>query len=374
MDVLTTKSELLRGLFLLQSVTEKRTTMPILTNALLTASDNVLKISSTDLEITSVVSLKATVKDRGSTTANARIFSEIVRELPEGEVRLTVTEGERLEISSQKTKIKIIGTSSDEYPGLPGVSFEVKGRVSSRELLEMINKTVYAVSNDETRYNLSGVCFESVQGSKKGQTGLRMVATDGHRLSMITRPLDGFTVKEKVIVPKKGLAEVKKIIDSEDEEERGVEIKDGFLVVDSRDSKLSVRLIDGEFPDYSQVIPKDKGVVAFVESADIGQALRRVALMVSDKVKCVKLDFAPETLRISSSSPELGEATEELFVDYSGKPISVGFNARYVLDFLASIGEERRVGIELHGETGPGRFFLEEDDSYMGIIMPMRLV
>lgn len=377
MNLTILKTELSRGLYMTQSIVEKRTTMPILVNLLLTASNGELSISATDLEITSVARLNASVNSRGSTTVNAKVFGDIVKELPEGEVKLELTEGERLEISVGKSKFRVIGTSSEEYPGLPGINFDVKGKIKAKQFLEMINKTIYAVSHDETRYNLSGVCFDTGdegKNLKKKPKELKMVATDGHRLAMIIRQVDDIPAIERVIVPRKGLLEVRKLLDSEEERDIGFDVREGFLVVEAKDCKMSVRLIDGEFPDYNQVIPQKKGMIASILASDFAAALRRAVLMVTDKNKCVRLDFAPDILSISSSSPELGDSKEELSIQYSGKPVTIGFNARYILEFAASISEERQLFIELHGDTGPGKFYVEDDESYVGIVMPMRLV
>ena len=377
MNITISKSELSRGLYLTQSIVEKRTTMPILVNLLLTASNGELTISSTDLEITSVARLKASVQSRGSTTVNAKVLGEIVKELPDEDIHIEVTEGERIQISTSKSKFKVIGVSSEEYPGLPGVNFDVNGKISARLFLEMINKTIYAVSHDETRYNLSGVCFEASNETKSGRkktVELKFVATDGHRLAIITRQVENISIPENVVVPRKGLIEVKKLLEADLEADVAFDIRDGFLIVEAHDTKMSVRLIDGEFPDYNQVVPQKKGSIAKVNATEFASALRRAVLMVTDKNKCVRLDFTPGNLRITSSSPELGEAKEELSLDYEGKPLTIGFNARYLLEFASSIGDERTLSIELHGETGAGRFYSEDDESYVGVVMPMRLV
>lgn len=367
------KSELLSGIQLVQTAAEKKSTMPILANVLITASEGHISIASTDLEITSTATLPASVKARGSTTINARIFLDIVKELPEGEVSLVLGENERLEILCQRSRFKMNGVSSEEYPGLPGMSLQASGKVLAKELSYMIDKTLYAVSADETRFNLSGVCFEAIEGDKKSDKSLRLVATDGHRLSLITRPFQGLKLKDRVIVPRRGLVELKKLLDTVGDIQVGLVIEEGFLVVESPKYRLAVRLIEGEFPDYTQVIPQGKGALAQIEAQPLTQALRRAVLLATDKTKCIKLDFSAETLKISSSSPELGEAREELPVHYNGKDISVGFNARYLLDFLNSLNETKEITIELHGELGPGRLFTEDDEGYLAIIMPMRL-
>lgn len=375
MNIIIQKSELSRVLSLTQSIVEKRTTMPILANVLLSASKGDLKISATDLEITAVVNVTAEVQDPGSTTVNARVLTDIVRELPDGEVKLKLADGERLEILAGKSKLRMIGVSAEEYPSLPGIGLDTSARMPASQLLEMINKTLYAVSQDETRFNLNGVSFETTSSGKgkSSSNSLRMVATDGHRLAMITRPADGLEIDGSVIVPRKGLSEIRRVLDEQGDSEIGIGVNDGFLIIDSENIKVSMRLIDGEFPDYNQVVPKQKGTIVVANSEDFAQALRRVALMVTDKGKCVKLEFDKDSLRVSSSSPELGDADEEVSVEYQGKSLTLGFNARYLSDFSASLGEAQSMIIELHGELGAGKFYAQSDDSYLGIVMPMRL-
>ena len=373
MELTLPKSDLSKALLVTQSVVERKTTMPILANVLLSATENHLRISSTDFEITALVNVKANVRTTGSTTVSAKVFSDIVRELSDGDVSLKLTEGERLEISSSNSKFKMVGVSADEYPSLPGIAAEVVGRISSKQLMEMINKTLYAVSQDETRFNLNGVCFELVGEGKKSEAALRMVATDGHRLAMITRPIEKLAFSDRIIVPKKGLAEIKKILDSDSDKLIGIDVKDGFLLIETEEAKLSMRLIDGEFPDYNQVLPKRKGMTANVPTAGLAQALKRVSLMVTDKGKGVRFDFSKGELRVSSSSPELGEARESLEIKYEGDPLSIGFNARYLMEIAFSLEENEAFIMELNGELGPGKFYAESDESYVGVVMPMRL-
>lgn len=374
MEITILKSELSKLLQITESVVQKKTTMPILANVLLTATDGKLKIAATDLEVTAVASATAKITSPGSTTVNGKVLSEIVRELPETEVQLKLTEGERLDISALNTRMRIIGVSAEEYPSLPGINFTVKHKIPGKEFQEMVQKTIYAVSLDETRFNLNGVCFELVEipKSKKGSQGLRLVATDGHRLAMITRPAE-LKFEGSVIVPRKGLAEIKRIVDTAGDREIGLDIIEGFLILETGESKISMRLIDGEFPDYQQVLPKQKGTIVTLNAPEFAQALRRVALVVTDKAKCVKVDVAPGKVRLSASSPELGEAREEMEATYKGEPLSIGFNARYLLDVISGLGEAETLAMELNGELGPGKFFLEKDESCVAIVMPMRL-
>lgn len=372
MDICISKSELSKALSYTQRIAESKTTMPILVNVLLSASRNELKISGSDLEITAIARAEADVAQVGSITVNAKNFSDIVRELPDGMVHITVNEAARVKITADSTVVNMIGVSADEYPTLNGIGINVVNKINSAHLLEMISKTIYAVSLDDTRFNLTGVCFKIEKGAK-GEKFLKMAATDGHRLSVITRPAGDVDFEGSCIVPRKGLGELRRILETQTDAFVGLTIQDNFLVVDTENVKMSAKLIDGEFPDYSQVLPSTKGVMAVLNSGALSQALKRVSLMVSEKDKKVRFEFSENLLKISSSSPELGDAKEELEITYSGEPICVGYNARYVFDIASSLKEDQNIVIEVHGPIGPGRFYAEGDESYIGIVMPVRL-
>lgn len=371
MELTIKKSELNKALSGVQSIVQKKTTMPILSNVLMSASDGSLNISATDLEIALSAKVQANISKPGATTVNAKVLYDVIKELPDADVTLKVGEGERLEVVCGKSRTRIIGASAEEFPGLPGQGLSPKAKIPAKQLSEIISKTIYSVSMDETRFNLNGVSFEVIEAD--GQKLLRLVATDGHRLAMITRPAGALGFKGAVLVPRKGLLEINKLISEYPSEEIAVGIEDGFIITEVPGVKLSVRLIDGEFPDYRQVMPKQKGVKAIVNGAELAMALRRVSLMVTDKAKGSRLDFSNGALRISSYSPELGDATEEISVEYKGEPLSVGFNARYILDIVTAVQETQRFVIELHGELGPGKLYPESDESCMAIVMPMRL-
>jgi DNA polymerase-3 subunit beta len=385
MEITIPKDELAKLLHITLAIAEKKSTMPIYGNLLLTANDGTLQITATDAEVTAVASAKAKVKIKGAITISAKMLGELVRELPEGDVTINVGERARVEVIAGNSNLKIVGVSAEEYPVPTGLSLPTKCKISAKTLNEMINKTIYAVSLDEGRYNMNGVCVELVREGKK--TALRMVATDGHRLALITRELDGveFTSlvpkgsktkdneRDNVIVPRKGLSEVRKALETVGDAQVGVDVIDGFLVVESVNWKLVARLVDSDFPNYEQVLPKAEGVKVAFLSSQMEHALKRVSLVVSDKNKGVRLDFLNNLVRISSSSPEVGEGLDEVEVQYKGRDMSVGFNARYIIDALSTIGENQPFILELSGETGPGKMYAEADESAIGIVMPLRL-
>lgn len=372
MKVKVDTPQLNSALNLIMNIVDKKTTMSILMNVVLTAKDKQLTLIGSDIENSIQINIPAEVTSPGRTAVSVKMLSDMVRELSEVKTEMSLSEGQRLDIHCGSAKIKIIGFSPDEYPNLPGLSLSANTSIDQKQLLEMIDKTVYAVSLDETRRNLGGVCFVFSKSGKSTQ--LKMVATDGHRLALITRPIEKTNFEPgTVLIPRKGVTEMKRLLDQNTGKETKVGISEGFLIMETGDSKISIRLMDAEFPDYSQVIPESCATTVKVETQELSQALRIVALMVSDKARGVKFDFSKGLLRLSSSSPELGEAKEEIEVDYKGDPLSVRFNAKYALDFISSLGETGHVEIGLNGEAGAGVFKAENDDSYIGIIMPMRI-
>jgi len=369
MDLKIAQPDLYKTLSLIQNIVEKKTTMPVLANFLLQAKGDSLIISATDLEVAAALRVSAAVASEGSITVNARVFTDIVRELPNKPVQLSLLERDRILVNCGASKLKVVGTTAAEYPALPGMAVEAIAQIESAQLAEMIAKTFYAISTDETRFSLNGVCLEVLPNGD----GLRFVATDGHRLALITKPITGLNLSEQILIPRKGLSDLRKLLGEELGGDIKVGVQEGFFVLQSTDAKIAIRLIDGEFPDYEQVLPSEPGVLATVETSSFAKALRRVALLVTDKGKGVRLDFSEDQLRLSSSSPELGEAQEEIPLQYAGEPVSIGFNARYLLEIAGAHGEEGRLVLELHGPLGAAKLYPEHDESAVAVVMPMRL-
>lgn len=377
MELVVAKAELSKALSAIQNVVAKRTTMPILSNFLISATNEGLDLFASDLEMSALAHLNAKVKKPGKTTVNARLFADVIRELPDEDVKLVVGQNERVEISCQGSKFKLVGISAEEYPSLPGMSLKAQATVPAEFLSDVIGTTIYAASQDETRFNLNGVCFEALEGEKgskteKGKASIRFVATDGHRMSMVTRSIKDFGATGRSIVPRKGLLELKRVIAGSDSE-IGLCLKDGFFIVETKELKLAMRLIDGEFPDCSQVLPKTEGFKALIRGSDLASTLRRMMLMVADKEKGVRMSFGDNTLQVASSSPDLGEAAEQVAIEYQGKAMTAGFNAQYLIDTAQAFGEESQIQLELFGELGPLKISRKGDDSGIAIVMPMRL-
>lgn len=367
------RSELQRGLSRIQAIVEKRNSMPILANVLLRASKGTpsqLEIAATDLEVGIRGFHPADVSKAGSLTVSARKLFEIIRELPEEPVQLTATANSYLELHCGRSRFTLAGTTAEEFPSLPEFSPTSMVRLPAAVISSLIERTMYAASLDETRYNLNGVYFELLEEGTK----LRMVATDGHRLAMVDRSLaaGGTALASGVILPRKGLAEFKRLVDEDDADEIELGIEGNSALARKGEVTLTMRLIEGEFPNYRQVLPKAITRKVIIASDTLSQALRRVALLSVERSKAVRVELSAGRLKLSANNPDLGEASEEIDIDYQGETLSVGFNARYLLDSLSAF-KTKEVELGLEDELSPARLSPTEDVDTIAVVMPMRL-
>ncbi len=363
------KAALLSGLYLAQGISDRKSTMPILANVLLrTDGKDKLLVAATDLNVTVTAELPCKVVHEGGLTVGAKHLHDIVKSLPTDELSVKRTENQYAEIRAGKVDYKVVGMADRDFPKLPNHR-EVKfGKVDAATLRDMIAKTFFSISTDETRYHLNGVLFES-----DGKVA-RMVSTDGHRLSKVERPLEGGPKLEQgIIVPRKGLMEVRRALETA---EGAVElgIHNGHLFVRVGTTALSVKLIDAQFPPYEQVIPKENDKVAIAPRLALLEAMKRISIMSSDKTWGIKLSIAKGELKVASDNPDLGEAHEALDVSYDGAALSIGFNAKYFIELLGEM-EGDEVKLELNGELDPGlvRPADGKAGSYLGVVMPMRI-
>lgn len=362
----------LEALQRVQGIVERKHTMPILAHILLRASPEGLELSATDLEVGLRLDYPAQVNEPGKVTLQAKKVYEIARELPErGQIGLTGRENNWVEMSCGRARFRVVGLPAEEFPDLPVVEGAEPFEMPAGLMAGMIEKTIFAVSTDETRYNLSGVFVESL--SEKGKGLLRMVATDGHRLCLVDQEIEGKQAKrlgKGVILPRKGLLELRKMIE-EGLETVSIGLKGNSVVVRGEHSLLVMRLIEGEFPDYRQVIPAGARRRVLVRREEITAALRRVSIIANEKTRPVKLALSPGALVLSASHPDLGEAVEEMEVRFEGEPLEIGFNARYFLDVLNVLTAEE-VELGLGDEASPAVLRAAGDERYLAIIMPMR--
>ena len=310
------RKELLKGLHRVQGVVERRTAMPILANVLLEAKKGQLVITATDLEVGVRGSYPAQVDKEGSITLPAKNIYEIVRELQDDLVTFKKKENYWIKIECGKALFNIVGLSPEDYPTVPNYKDKKFYEIEPGVLQDMISKTLFSVSNDETRYHLNGVFFEK---PKKNSSTVRMVATDGHRLSLINKEISfskELNFNRGVIIPKKGLNELKKVLD-EGEGRYQIGFDSNNFIVKKEKLVLFIRLIDGEYPDYEQVIPQSNTKKLVIDRGKFLGCLKRISLLSSERSKAIKLVAQSGTLVISTSNPELGEATEELEIEYA---------------------------------------------------------
>lgn len=366
------KDVFLKGLARIQGIVEKRNTIPILSNVLIEAGENELLLTATDLEVGMRAAYPAQVKTTGRVTVSAKKLFEIIKELPETEVSFLAKDNCWIEIRCGKALFNIVGLSADEFPYFPYPERENFIALESSLVREMIEKTAFSISTDESKYNLNGIFCKRVE--EGGQSLLRLVATDGHRLALIEKSLadPGIGELEKgVIFPRKGIMELRKLAE-ESESDLQLGFMDNNAVLKKDRTVVVMRLVDGEFPDYARVIPKANEYSAVIPCDLFFHALRRMAILSSEKSKGVKVSLKSGLLEISSSNPELGDAREELEVDFQGPDITIGFNARYLIDIL-QVQTAEQVRLFVKDNLSPGLLRPEGDPSFLAVVMPMRL-
>lgn len=365
------KEVFLKGLARIQGIVEKRNTIPILSNVLIEGRDDEIYLTATDLEVGMRSSYPSSVSNPGKVTVSAKKLHEIIKELPDKEISFLSKENCWIEIRCGKALFNIVGLSPEEFPYFPQPDKESFLSINSSLLREMLEKTAFSISTDESKYNLNGIYFRSVEEDKKV---LRLVATDGHRLSLIQKEMDTSNVEELlkgVIFPRKGILELKKIAE-EGESDIQLGFMDNNAVIRKDKTVVVMRLVDGEFPDYNRVIPKNNELVAFIDRSGFLHALRRMAILSSEKSKGVKLFLRDGSLEISSSNPEFGDSKEDLDIEYSGPDMSIGFNARYLIDII-QVQETEKIRLMVKDNLSPGLIKPSEGDNYLAVVMPMRL-
>jgi DNA polymerase-3 subunit beta len=360
------KSEFLRGLRLAQGIADRKSTMPILANVLLrTDGKSKLVVAATDLNVSVSAELAVKVDKEGGLTVGARPLHDIVSALPGEDVVFRRADNHWAEIRAGKVEYKLVGMPDRDFPKIPDHREVKYAKVDATTLREMIDKTLFSVSHDETRFHLNGVLFEC-----DGARG-RMVSTDGHRLSKIERTMTGGPqLAVGVIIPKKGLTEIKRSLEGAGGAV-DIAVQGHTLFLRAGDIALAVKLIESQFPPYQQVIPASNDRVATVDRVAFLEALKRASLMSSD-TRGVKLALDKGVLRVSSDNPELGEAKEELDVGYAGGPLTIGFNPKYFTELLGQM-TAAELKLELSGELDPAVVRPADSDDYLGVVMPMRI-
>jgi DNA polymerase-3 subunit beta len=375
MKVRIGRDELLTGLQRVQGVVEKRNTMPILSNVLLEARQEGAEIVATDLEIGMRGLYKAAVLETGGVTISARKLFEIIKELPSGDIELTTGENNWTTIQMGKSQFKIVGLPSADYPALPAIEREGLTPLSGDGLLELIRKTLFAAGDNDARYILNGLLVTLINTEKK--TTLRLVGTDGHRLAVAEHEMSqaggkGVPQEIKAIIPKKAAHEMRRLLEEGGDGEPLIGFAKNLMIFRKSGLLLTSRLMEGNYPNYQQVIPKEGGKKISVNRIELESALRRVSVLSRDKASAVKVSFAPGKMTLFSSSPDYGEATEELPARYEGESLSSGFNARYLLDVFGVMDGET-VSLQIETPLSPCLIQESESPGFKCVVMPIKI-
>jgi DNA polymerase-3 subunit beta len=363
-----TRERLHEGLAAVAASVPTKTTLPVLSNILVEAVSDGVRLSGTDLDIAVSTVVPAEVDTEGAVTVPAKKLVEIVRELPSAAIRVAAAGEQRVDLECGRSRFRLLGIPRDEFPNFPPVSFDDSWTVTCSDLQKLINHVSFAASTEESRPILNGVLWELHQDV------MRMVATNGHRLARMDVPVSGSAESTPLIVPPKALEQVRMLFGPADEIE--IARSDNHLGFRAGGTVIFTRLIEGPYPNYEQVIPKDNDRACAVEKDSLAAALRRVGVVASDQTHRVRLQFTGGTLKLSVNTPDLGEAQDEIAVTFDGDQLEIGFNANYLLEILKFMptdevrltfkAPERAATLEPVGWDDPA--------SYLCLVMPLRLV
>jgi DNA polymerase-3 subunit beta len=364
-----TREKLHEGLGAVAASVPTKTTLPVLANILVEAGKDGLILSGTDLDISVSTTIPASVDQEGATTLPARKLVEIVKELPNAAIRMTSSGEQRVQIECGRSKFKLLGLARDEFPAFPSVKFDGGWKVAARELQKLIGHVAFAASTEESRPILNGVLWELRPDR------MRMVATNGHRLARMDVPASGQGGGQAdLIIPPKALEQIRRLFGGDEEIE--IAKSDNHLGFRSTTTQIYTRLIEGPYPNYEQVIPRENDKALTADKAALAAALRRMSIVASDQTHRIRMAFTNGACKMSVQTPDLGEAQEELAVAYEGDPLEIGFNAAYLLEILKFMptdevrmtfkAPERAATCEPVGWDDPA--------SYMTLVMPLRLV
>lgn len=368
MDFIVRKTDLLKELQYVQGIVERKNTVPILSHLLLETAGNSVQITATDLDVSMQCASPANIKVSGALSVSARKLFDIARLLPEADIHFKATEREWLQITCEKSKFKVAGLSKENFPDIPVVDGKTL-TLPTAVLRYMIVRSVFAISQEESRYTLNGALLFIKPGS------ITMVATDGHRLALVNHFLDltGVEGEMRVLVPKKALIELNKLV-SEDIETLEFASTENHLFFRVGKRLLVSRLLAGQFPNYEMVIPRENNKRITVNTLALTDALKRAAIMADEQSRAARFSFRDNQLDILATSADVGESRETVAVDYTGEPLEVGFNAQYLLDFLSSL-ESENVLFELRDAETQGLLKPQPEGefSYNYVVMPMKL-
>jgi len=372
MEMTIERGALLRSLGHVQSVVERRNTIPILSNVLIDVGDSKVSFTATDLDLAVVDTVEASISQQGATTVPAHTLHDIVRKLPEGaQVELGLdADGSKVRLSAGRSKFTLSSLPRDDFPVMSEGDLPYRFEISAADIKRLIDKTRFAISTEETRYYLNGIYLHAAETD--GVQMLRAVATDGHRLARVELPLpEGAAGMPGVIIPRKTVTELRKLIE-ENDETITVALSEAKIRFAFQDAVITSKLIDGTFPDYGRVIPSGNDKSLEVDTKVFAGAVDRVSTISTDKSRAVKLELENDRLTLSATSPENGTATEEVGVSYDDGDLTIGFNSRYMLDIADEIeGEMAR--FKFADAAAPTLVLDSADEGALYVLMPMRV-
>jgi len=373
LEITVSRAELLRELTAAQSVVERKTTIPILSNFLFEAADDKLTITATDLDQSVRTSCAVKVKKPGACTIPARKLYDYIKLLPEGDISIKLMDNHWVQIRAGRSNTKMVGMARANFPMVAEFPATGSSKISVASLRNMISKTIFAISSEESRYTLNGALLVLKAES------MAMVATDGHRLAHIEKlgeSLDGITGEKKTLIPRKALSELLSLLNSTEAEmlEFADDEQTLFFRVGGR--VLTSRKLTGQFPNYEAVLPRDNNKFVIVRSEDLMGSIQRVAQFADERSGAIKIRLEQNELKLSSSSTDSGESEDSIETPYNYDPLVVGFNSQYLIDFLKAIGGSGEVRLEFKDAQSAGQMRPEdgsEDVKYRYILMPMRI-
>ena len=370
------RESLLKAVSRTLGVVDRRGTMPILSHFLLEAQDNQVAVAATDLEVSFRGFFPAEVIEPGALTLPAHYVHNLIKELPGDSLDLTSTESSNVKIQAGESHYQLLGLPADQFPPVPEITDLTLVEVESPLLREMIDKTIFSVSVDDLQYHLSGIFWERRQ--EPDGFHLRLVSTDGHRLTLIQRPLpasEQFAIDEGILIPRKGVAEISRLLG--EEEKVGLGLSKKSLALEADNKYLFIRLLEKKFPDYRRIVPESFVYRFALSRQALYETIRRIALLSTERFRGVVLSLGPDTLEVTFHNPEVGEGREVLPLtletgDPAELPVQIGFNARYFLEPLSAMSGDT-VFVELNDKDRPCRLVQQNDPNYFAIIMPMSL-
>lgn len=366
------KQTFLNGLYKVQGIIDKKSTLNVLSHVLISSDESGIRMTSTDYDVVLFGSYKAEIVQKGAMAVNGRSLFDVVKSLPNETIHLRKLENHWVEVICGRSRFRLTGIPSEDFPVFQDDSGLSTFKIEKKVIQSMIDKTGFSVSTDETRLNLNGVFFQA-QPDGDGKLRLVMVSTDGHRLSKVEETIesDWNGAGSEAIIHKKGVFELKRMLDGFDENTE-VAFHHANVVFRNDGNTMFIRQIEEAFPDYTKVIPSSNSIQVLINKEAMLDAVRRIATLTSTKTSVIRMEIGEGKLILVSSNPEAGEGRDEIDVDYSGESLAVGFNYRYLLDVLGAI-DGGQIRFEINDQFSPGVIRSDEDPNAVFVIMPMRI-